>query len=70
MVVIKYNLTIAYMGFINMYSSIKTVTIKIEVEFFSKILTASSSNTIQIYLELLSFIIISTLILFYGWYYK
>ena len=66
MVIIKYNLTIAYMGFINMYSSIKTVTIKIEVEFFSKWLTASFKSTIQLYLELISFVMISTLIIFDG----
>ena len=66
MVINKYKVTIAYIGSINIYSSIKLVIIKIEMYFFSKRLTASSSNTIQLYLELISFVMISTLIIFDG----
>ena len=62
--------TIASVGAINVYLSIKLETIKKAVRFFARTLTTATKKTINICLELVRFGMISTLICFDGEYYE
>ena len=55
---------------INMYPSIKPVTIKKAVKFFSKGLTTAYKKILNLCLELIRFSMIPNLIYFDGEYYK
>ena len=55
---------------INVYPYIKLTTIKKVVRFFSKGLAPATKNTINIFLDIIRFRMISTLISFCGDYYK
>ena len=62
--------TIALIYAINMYLSIKIATIKKAVRFFSRGITATKNNTINLWLEIICSGLGSTLIAFDGEYYK
>ena len=55
---------------INMYPSIKLSTIKKVVRFFARTLTTATKKTINLCLELIRFVMSSTLICFDGEYYE
>ena len=61
---------IAPVDAINMYPSIKISTIKKAMILFARKLTAATKKTINLCLELIRFIMSSTLISFDGEYYK
>ena len=61
--------TIASVDLMNMYPSIKLVTIRKAVIYFARKLTKETKNTINLCLELVHFRMSSTLISFYGEYY-
>ena len=62
--------TLSSIHAINMYPPIKIATIKKTVRYFLKVLTVVTKNTINLCLETIRFRVISTLIYFYGQYYK
>ena len=62
--------TIASVDAINMYPSIKLVTIRKLVRFYTRKLTAATKKTINLCLELIHFGMSSILISFDGEYYK
>ena len=62
--------TIASVDAINMYSSIKLATIRKAVRYFAIKLTKETKKTINLFLDLIHFGIISSVISFDGEYYK
>ena len=67
---VREEVTIASVDAINMYPSIKLSSIKKAVRFFARTLTTETKKTINICLELIRFVMSSTLICFDGDYYK
>ena len=67
---VREEVTIASVGAINMYPSIKLATIKNAVRFFARTLTMATKKTINLCLELIRFGMSSTLICFDGEYYE
>ena len=63
-------MTIASVDTINIYPYIKISIIRKAVRFFARKLTAATKKTINLCLELIRFGMSSTLISFYGEYYK
>ena len=66
----KEEVTIALVDAINIYPSIKLVTIKKAVRFFARTLTRETKKTINFCLDLIQFGMRSTLISFDGEYYE
>ena len=62
--------TIVSVDAINMYPSIKLSTIKKAVRLFSRNITAATKKTIKLCLELIHFVMSSTLISSDGYYYN
>ena len=66
----KEEIMIASVYAINMYPSIKLVTIRKAVRYFARKLTKETKKTINLFLELIHFGMSSTLISFNGEYYE
>ena len=67
---VREEVTIASVDAINVYPSIKLVTIKKAVRFFARTLTMATKKTINLCLDLICFGMSSTLICFDGEYYE
>ena len=63
-------MTIALVDALNMYPSIKLSTIKKSVIFFARKMTAATNKTINLCLELVYFVMSSTLISFDSEHYE
>ena len=67
---VREEVTIKSVDAINMYPSIKLTTIKKAVRFFARTSTTATKKTINLCLELIRFLMSSTLICFDGEYYE